>query len=176
MNPLIVRGAAQLLLGRYKSEKGMFMKNILTMAATGLVIFASLGWYLDWYKVARTTTPDGKQHIVIDVNTKRVESDIEKGRDKVTGYLHNNGVPIPGSAPTQYPNQAYPTPSYPNNGYAPPQANYPPPGYQQPQQQQPNWAPAAPVNRPNNGGYSISGAPTYLPPPPPQQQLPGRPF
>src|SRR5882672_5167424 len=66
MNPLVVQGAAQLLLGRYKSEKGMFMKNILTMAATGLVIFAGLGWYLDWYKVARTTAPDGKQHIDIE--------------------------------------------------------------------------------------------------------------
>ena len=180
MNPLVVQGAAKLLLGQYKSQQGMFMKNILTMAATGLVIFASLGWYLDWYKVARSTTPDGKQHIVIDLNTKRIESDYEKGREKVTGYLQTNGIPVPGTQP-QFPNPAYPQPQQPfptAGGFPAQQPYFPPPGYQQQPQAQ-GWTPAAPVNRPTNGGYVFPGTqqqPGYLPPPPPQQQLPGRPF
>ncbi len=178
MNPLVVQGAAQLLLGKYKSQKGMFMKNMLSMAATGLVIFAGLGWYLDWYKVARTTTPDGKQHIAIDINTKRIESDFDKGRDKVTGYLQNTtGVAFsPSTSPTAYPNPTNPSQPqpYPNNNFAPQQPYYPQPGYQQPQQQPPGWAPAAPVNRPNNGGYVFPATqPGYTPPP---QQIPGRPF
>lgn len=180
MNPLVVQGAAQLLLGKYKSEKGMFMKNIITMAATGLVIFASLGWYLDWYKVARTTSPDGKQHIVIDVNTKRIESDFEKGRNQVTGYLTNNALGgVPSSPPpVSFPNQPYPQTNQPyqapwqpipNQGSYPQQPAPSAPTYQQPLPQSP-WLPTNPVSRPNTGGYVFPGQGATTP-----QNLPGRP-
>ena len=111
MNPLVVQGAAQLLLGKYKSEKGMFMKNIVSMAATGLVIFACLGWYLDWYKVARTTTPDGKQHIDIDINTKRIESDWDKARNQATSYLNTGGAGGPSNQPSSELRGIQPTPA-----------------------------------------------------------------
>lgn len=177
MNPLVVQGAAQLLLGKYKSEKGMFMKNIVTMAATGLVIFACLGWYLDWYKVARTTTPDGRQHIDIDINTKRIESDWEKARNQATNYLNTGGAGGPSPmSPTPFPNQPYqqpyqPQPSYPNQGYYPQQPSPTAPNYQQPLPQSP-WIPAAPVNRPNNGASVFPGQQGT----PPSQNMPGRPF
>jgi hypothetical protein len=185
MNPLVVQGAAQLLLGKYKSQKGMFMKNMLGMAATGLVIFAGLGWYLDWYKVSRTTTPDGKQHISIDLNTKRIQTDIEKGKSQVSGYLQNGTGFTPSPTPPQqpYPNQAFPTqPQYPQ-GYAPQQPPYQQPGYQQPQFQQPTfqqptyqqppqgWIPAQPTSRPTNGFFQ--GQPGTVQPP---SGIPGRPF
>jgi hypothetical protein len=178
MNPLVVQGAAQLLLGKYKSEKGMFMKNIITMAATGLVIFAGLGWYLDWYKVDRTTTPDGKQHIVIDVNTKRIESDFEKGRNQVNGYFNNSalgGTPSP-TPPVAYPNQPnqqpyqIPSQSVPNQGWYPQQPAPSAPTYQQPLPQQP-WVPAQAVNRANGGGYVFPGQQGATAP----QNIPGRP-
>jgi len=173
MNPLVVQGAAQLLLGKYKSEKGMFMKNIVSMAATGLVIFACLGWYLDWYKVASRTTPDGNKHFDIEVNTKRIESDIEKGRNQVTGYINNNaigGFPSP-TPPVSFPNQPYQQPyqtpqqSFPNQGFP----QQPAPTYQQPLPQSP-WIPANPVNRPNTGGYVFPGQQGVTTP-----QIPGRP-
>jgi hypothetical protein len=179
MNPLVVQGAAQLLLGKYKSQKGMLMKNLLTMAATGLVIFAGLGWYLDWYKVARTSNPDGTKRIVIDVNTKRIEGDIEKGRD----YLQNTAFGSQGQTPQSYQNPASPppysspAPPAPNPGSFPQQPAFPQPGFQQPFQppfQQPSqqpWAPTAPVNRPNTGNFT-PGQPAYAPPP----NIPGRPF
>lgn len=174
MNPLVVQGAAQLLLGKYKSQKGMLMKNILTMGATGLLIFASLGWYLDWYKVNRVAGPDGKQHITIDLNTQRIQTDFQKGREKVTGYLQ----PGQTAPPLQQP--------FPTN-FAPQQQPQSPPGYYPPQQPSfpppTNWAPAAPASRPS-GGFVLPGQPGYAPPPPPpqqqfpppQQQFPGRPF
>jgi hypothetical protein len=172
MNPLVVQGAAQLLLGKYKSEKGLFMKNILSMAATGLVIFAGLGWYLDWYKVARTTTPDGKQQITFDINTKRIESDFEKGRNQVSGYLQNtSGTSFPSpTPPTPFPNQQNQQP-FPNQGFQPQQPALPPQGFQQ--QPQNGWIPAAPVNRPSNNGFVFPGQQGSVPPPP---SIPGRPF
>lgn len=184
MNPLLVQGAAQLLLGKYKTQKGMFMKNMLTMAATGLVIFASLGWYLDWYKVNRTATPDGRQHITIDLNTKRIGSDIERGKAQVTGYLNNGGIPSP-AAPTPYTGQPTGQLNY-GQPYFPPQQGsqpvyqgqptapggyYPPAGYQPPPQ--PGWVPATPTARPSAGGFVFPG--TSNPPPPPSG-IPGRPF
>jgi hypothetical protein len=153
----------------------MFMKNILTMAATGLVIFAGLGWYLDWYKVARTTTPDGKQHIVIDVNTPRIKSDIASGTSQVPGYWQTN----PGQAPPLQ--QPAPYPAQPYQQYPPQQQPVPNPGFfpQQPapptyqQQPQSPWAPYAPTSRPNAGGFAPPAQPGYVQPPP---NLPGRPF
>lgn len=188
MNPLLVQGAAQLLLSRYKSTTGMFMKNMLTMAATGLVIFALLGWYLDWYKVSRTTTPDGKQHISIDVNTQRIRTDVKSGEQKIGSYLGQTvGFPsttVPPLAAPGQPNQPYFPPQSPPNTYPPQGTAYPPgyqqpgypPGYQQPQQYPPGyqpqpayqppapngWLPAQPTSRPNTGG-------TFQP-------IPGRPF
>lgn len=184
MNPLLVQGAAQLLLGKYKSHKGMLMKNILTMAATGLVIFAGLGWYLDWYKVKRTASADGKQHISIDLNTNRIGADLQRGREQVTQYLNQGGFPSPTPPaqppsaqpyPTQpyqqpfpYQQQPYPTsypPAYPNQS-AP--GSYPPPTYPQPNNN--GWIPATPTARPSTGGFVFPGNPQPAP------SLPGRPF
>ena len=169
MNPHVVKGAASLLLG----GGGAGMKNLLSMAAAGLVIFAGLGWYLDWYKVQRTQLPDGHQSIGVDINTPQIKNDWQRGRDKVTGYLTNkNGTPAnPQSAPPQqggypqppktgypqsqyptqqqqYPQQQYPQQQYPQQQY--PQQQYPQqqnaPGYpqQQPFVPKSNWTPAAP--------------------------------
>jgi hypothetical protein len=120
----------------------MFMKNIITMAATGLVIFAGLGWYLDWYKVASRTTPDGNKHFDIEVNTKRIESDIEKGRNQVTGYLNNNalgGFP-PGVAP---PAGINPIRNPPNSAATLPEQGFPQPTNPAPLPARSPWVPAA---------------------------------
>ena len=178
MNPLVVQGAAQLLLGKYKSNSGMLMKNVLTMGATGLIIFAGLGWYLDWYKVNRTTGPDGKQHITIDVNTVRIGSDLQKGKDQVTGYLQNGkpgGVPAL-TPPMPYPQQPFPNqPQYPQQGgyYPPQQPALPQTGFQPAPT---NWAPAAPTSRPTGGGFFTGSQPQPQPVPQQQQYIPGRPF
>lgn len=130
------------------------MKNLLSMTAAGLVIFAGLGWYLDWYKVQRTQLPDGHQSIGIDVNTSQIKNDLQRGRDKVTGYLTNKNGPPPN--PSAYPPQqgGYPQQQPTQSGY--PQTQYPPqqqqqqqyPQSQYPQQPQQQYTPGYPQQQP----------------------------
>jgi hypothetical protein len=165
MNPLLVQGAATLLSG---SSRGASMRNLLSMAAAGLVIFAGIGWYMDWYKIQRSPGADGHDTIRIDVNTPEIRKDIANAREKVGEVLGANipgqttGYPAP-QIPQQspYPGQGYPTtpyqtPTYPVPNYptqAPPQQTYPPTGY---------TTQAPPMTYPPNA-YAPSNA--YAPPP-----------
>src|SRR4051794_3466673 len=140
MNPLLVQGAATLLSG---SSRGSSMRNLLSMAAAGLVIFAGIGWYMDWYKVQRSPGPDGHDTIRIDVNTPEIRKDIASAREKVgevfgssvpgqpTGYPAPQQYPVPGQSYPTAPSQAptYPLPNYPTTGYNQPPQGYPPSGY-----------------------------------------------
>jgi hypothetical protein len=51
------------------------MRNILALIGLVVVILAIAGWYLGWYKLSYTTTPDGTLKIQTDVDTKKVGSD-----------------------------------------------------------------------------------------------------
>src|SRR4051794_4540726 len=85
------------------------MRNLLAMGAAGLLVFAGLGWYLDWYRLQTTTTPDGKQHISVDVDTKKVSDFIRKERE---GWLpppqQGNLTPAPQGFTTPPPTQTNP--------------------------------------------------------------------
>ena len=82
------------------------MRNLLALAAMGLLVFVGLGWYLGWYKVHNTTTTDGHREITIDLDTPKIKADVSKGETKLQDYLKdNNGQPIPGQ---QIPGQTQP--------------------------------------------------------------------
>ncbi len=59
------------------------MRNLLALFAFALITFAALGWYRDWYKVQSVTTPDGNRHIDIDIHSKKIGDDLQRGSDKL---------------------------------------------------------------------------------------------
>jgi hypothetical protein len=153
MNPLLVKEAASALL---TSGGRSSMKNLLAMAAAGLLIFAGLGWYLDWYKVQRGTGADGQPNVTVGINTNEIRKDIGVVRDRAGQIFTGRpgtytGAPTQPTYPTSYPPQSYPQypqyPQYPTPSY--PQQPYQP-GYQQGQS---NWVPSQPQPT-YPGGYA----------------------
>lgn len=159
VNPVLVQGAAALLSGR-----GPGLKNMLAMGALGLLIFAGLGWYLDWYRVQKTAGPDGPSYRV-DINKTEIRNDLKQARDKVSGFF-TKGTPTsnPGAPPAQYPPNAYQPSPYPQQSPYPPQVQYPPATYP------PQYPAPAPANP-----YAPQYPPGYVPPAPPPP-VPQRPF
>jgi hypothetical protein len=66
------------------------MRNLLALAALGLLGFAGLGWYFGWYKIETTTTPTGR-HISIDVDSSKIRDDVSRGKDKLRDLLDDDG-------------------------------------------------------------------------------------
>jgi hypothetical protein len=163
MNPLLVQEAAAALLS---SAGRSGLKNIFSMVVVGILIFAGLGYYLDWYKVQATAGPNGTENIVLNVNTAA----IKKSEATVGNYIRNGanqifnnnkpGYPTPAQPayPSNYPQQnpQYPTqyqqPTYPQQQ----PAQYAPNYAQQPTypQQQPGYYPPAATYPPQQGGWT----------------------
>jgi len=59
------------------------MRNLLALAGLLLVGFAVIGWYQGWYTLQRK---EG-QSISIDVNTKKVQDDVNATKKKVGEVL-----------------------------------------------------------------------------------------
>lgn len=83
------------------------MRNLLALAALGLIIFLGMGWYLGWYNVHTGPTTDGHTHIEVDLNTGKIKTDVGKGEEKLHDILNptqqSTGTPPPTSAtPTSY--------------------------------------------------------------------------
>jgi hypothetical protein len=153
MNPLLVQEAAAALLS---SAGRSGLKNLLSMIAAGVLIFAGLGYYLDWYKIQATAGPNGTESITLNVNKNEIKKDFAIVRDRAGQII--NGKPSAYTAPTQ---PSYP-PAYPQqNPYQ--QTQYPTQPYQQPYQQPTQYAPGY-SQQPQSGYYPPAG--TY---PPPQQ-------
>ena len=166
MNPLLVQEAAAALLS---SAGRSGLKNLVSMIVAGILIFAGLGYYLDWYKIQATAGPNGTENITLNVNKNEIKKDFAIVRDRAGQII--NGKPSGYAAPTQpsYPT-SYPTSYPPQNPY--PQTQYPSQPYpQQPapyaagllaaaaaagllsagrdvSPQQGNWTPTQPASRP----------------------------
>ena len=47
------------------------MRNLLALAATAVLVFAGVGWYLDWYKIRSKRSSDGSRSFQIDLNSPK---------------------------------------------------------------------------------------------------------
>jgi hypothetical protein len=67
------------------------MRNLLAFFAAALIVFAGLGYYLDWYKIDRVPTATGHQQLNIDIDGKKISADVrrgtERGAEKVEKFL-----------------------------------------------------------------------------------------
>jgi hypothetical protein len=76
------------------------MRNLLALLAAVLLIFAGLGWYLDWFRVKSQPSEPGHHNVSIDIDKEKITKDIQKGEEKLHQILDKEnkapGTNIPG--------------------------------------------------------------------------------
>jgi len=65
------------------------MRNILALVGLIVVVFVGAGWYFKWYQFVVTPSLDGKQHIQVDVDTKKIGEDAKKLGETVNTAVQN---------------------------------------------------------------------------------------
>jgi hypothetical protein len=66
------------------------MRNLLALFAAGLITFAVVGWYLDWYTVKSTPGAAGHHNVHIDINGAKIGQDLHKGQEKLLEKVRQN--------------------------------------------------------------------------------------
>jgi hypothetical protein len=65
---------------------------MLALFGAALLTLVGVGWYLGWYKVRSQPASVPGQHTVnIDIDTKKIGNDLEKGERKLQHLLENKG-------------------------------------------------------------------------------------
>ncbi len=63
------------------------MKNLLAFLGAAVLVFAGVGVYLNWFHIARGPAVAGHKAFNIDLNTDKIESDAQKGGEKVLSAI-----------------------------------------------------------------------------------------
>jgi len=63
------------------------MRNMLAFLAAVLLAFLGLGWYLDWYAVKPVKTDPGTRSYTIQIDSKKIGTDVAKYGQKVQNML-----------------------------------------------------------------------------------------
>ncbi len=59
------------------------MKTIVYVMFLVLCAFLIVGWFLDWYAVQDIRSTPGRHRLEIEINTEKIQQDIERGRKKL---------------------------------------------------------------------------------------------
>jgi hypothetical protein len=63
---------------------------MLALFAAVILTVVGLGWYLDWYKVrSQPASVPGQHSVGIDIDTKKIGTDLQKGEHKIQQFLEN---------------------------------------------------------------------------------------
>lgn len=63
------------------------MRNMLALVGALVVGFGGVGWYLGWYKLNVSRTPDGNLQVTTNVDTSRVVKDAGEGARHVGEFI-----------------------------------------------------------------------------------------
>ncbi len=68
------------------------MRNMLALFGAALLTVVGAGWYLGWYKVrSQPASVPGQHSVNIDINTKKISTDIQQGEEKIQQFLEKKG-------------------------------------------------------------------------------------
>ena len=56
------------------------MRNLLAFLAAVMLTVSAVGWYLGWYKVRRSPSPDGEPSVTVDFDTRKIGADLGKAQ------------------------------------------------------------------------------------------------
>jgi len=59
------------------------MRNLLALLAAAVLVFAGVGWYLNWFKVQSVSEAFGHRSVNIDIDSHKISDDLHKGEAKV---------------------------------------------------------------------------------------------
>jgi hypothetical protein len=79
------------------------MRNLFALVGAGTLTFVGLGWYLDWYRLARQPSPAGTQRLQVDLNADKITGDVKKGIERggeIIDHLRDEKGQSNQSAPT----------------------------------------------------------------------------
>lgn len=63
------------------------MRNLLALAALAIIAFAVIGYYQGWYTFRSSASPDGRQSIQLDVDTKKIEGSVNEVKKDVGEFI-----------------------------------------------------------------------------------------
>jgi hypothetical protein len=66
------------------------MRNILAFLAATVIMIAGVGWYLGWYSVQSTAGAAGKRQVNIEVDSRKISDDLQKGTEKIQQAIDQN--------------------------------------------------------------------------------------
>ncbi len=66
------------------------MRNLLALLAAATLTFAGVGWYLGWYTVESTSAAAGHHKVHIDIDGRKMTTDLRKGEEKLQEALDKN--------------------------------------------------------------------------------------
>jgi hypothetical protein len=69
---------------------GLLMRNILALLAASVLTLAGVGWYLGWYSVESTTGTAGKRQVNIEVDSRKISEDLQRGTEKIQQVIDQN--------------------------------------------------------------------------------------
>jgi hypothetical protein len=58
------------------------MRNLVFLGFILLVIFFTVGWFLDWYSFTNVKNEQGKTSVQFNLDGAKIKQDVEKGADK----------------------------------------------------------------------------------------------
>ena len=63
------------------------MRNLLAFLALVMLTVSAVGWYLGWYKVRRSPSPDGEPSVTVDFDTRKIGADLGKAQKAIQKKL-----------------------------------------------------------------------------------------
>ncbi|GIW80783.1 MAG: hypothetical protein KatS3mg105_2590 [Gemmatales bacterium] len=58
------------------------MRNLLALMGAALLMFAGVGWYLNWYSISKAKGTDGES-LNIGINSSKIKADVHKVRERI---------------------------------------------------------------------------------------------
>lgn len=65
------------------------IRMLFSLLFFGAIIFVVAGWFLNWYEINPTKSSNGKTQFSVEVDTSKIKTDLNKGKDKLAGTIDN---------------------------------------------------------------------------------------
>ncbi len=75
------------------------MRNILALVGLVVVLFVAIGYSRGWYAFSVTPGSDGKKHIAVEVDTKKIKADGSNAAEKTGEFVDSFRKPPASAAP-----------------------------------------------------------------------------
>jgi hypothetical protein len=79
---------ARLRPGLLAQEKAD-MRNLVFLGFIAILVFAVVGWFLDWYSFTGVKSENGKVNVQLQFDKDKIQQDVEKGGKKLNDTIDN---------------------------------------------------------------------------------------